>query len=98
MDPIASFAQHVVATKYDDIPEPATLRAKTLILDTVGVGVVGSSGPKADDLAALHARSGGEAEARVWSLGTRLPAASAALCNAYQIHNSEFDCVQGQQK
>ena len=93
MDPIASFARHVVVTEFDDIPEPAILRAKTLILDTIGVGVVGSSGPKADELAALHARSGSNAEARVWSLGTRLPASSAALCNAYQIHNSEFDCV-----
>ncbi len=93
MDPIASFAQHVVGTNYDDLPPSTRSATKTLILDTLGVGIVGSSGPKADELAHLHARDGAGDAARVWSLGTRLPASSAALCNAYQIHNSEFDCV-----
>ena len=32
-------------------------------------------------------------EARVWGNGTRVPAPAAAMCNAYQAHNSEFDCV-----
>ncbi len=32
-------------------------------------------------------------EARVWTSAVRLPAAGAALCNAYQLHNSEFDCI-----
>ena len=31
--------------------------------------------------------------ARVCVGGARLPAASAALCNAYQLHNSEYDCI-----
>ncbi|MEM8976135.1 MAG: MmgE/PrpD family protein [Pseudomonadota bacterium] len=93
MDSIASFAQHVVERSYDDLPESARSAAKALILDTIGVGIVGSSGPMAEELAQLHASDGAAGDARVWSLGTRLPAAAAALCNAYQIHNSEFDCV-----
>ena len=32
-------------------------------------------------------------EASVFARRARLPAPSAALANAYQIHNSEFDCV-----
>src|SRR6185295_3150418 len=32
-------------------------------------------------------------ETRVWGNGKRLPAPAAAMCNAYQVHNSEFDCV-----
>ena len=93
MDSIVSFARHVVGTNYNDLPASAQSATKTLILDTLGVGIVGSSGPKADELAALQARSAAGDDARVWSLGTRLPAAAAALCNSYQIHNSEFDCV-----
>jgi 2-methylcitrate dehydratase PrpD len=29
----------------------------------------------------------------VWGNGRRLPAAAAAMCNAYQVHNAEFDCL-----
>ena len=32
-------------------------------------------------------------DARVWVCGAALPAPAAAVCNGYQIHNSEFDCV-----
>ncbi|MEM9355184.1 MAG: MmgE/PrpD family protein [Pseudomonadota bacterium] len=93
MDSIASFARHVVGRGYNDLPETARSAAKKLILDTIGVGIVGSSGPMATELAQLHASGEGAGDARVWSLGTQLPPAAAALCNAYQIHNSEFDCV-----
>jgi 2-methylcitrate dehydratase PrpD len=36
---------------------------------------------------------GHRGEARVWGNGKRLPAPAAAMCNAYQVHNAEFDCV-----
>ncbi len=45
MDAIARFAEHVVATGYDDLPEAAVSAAKTFILDSLGVGLVGSNGP-----------------------------------------------------
>jgi 2-methylcitrate dehydratase PrpD len=37
--------------------------------------------------------SPGPGEATVWLTGERLPAASAAIVNAYQIHCLEYDCV-----
>jgi 2-methylcitrate dehydratase PrpD len=36
---------------------------------------------------------GAASDARSWVFGDRLPAPAAAFVNAYQIHNSEFDCV-----
>jgi 2-methylcitrate dehydratase PrpD len=93
MDAIAKFAEHVVATDYDDLPQPAVAAAKTLILDSLGVGLVGSNGPWMTELIASASLWGTGEEARVWTFGQRLPAPAAALCNAYQIHNSEFDCV-----
>ncbi|MFY0614093.1 MAG: MmgE/PrpD family protein [Hyphomicrobiaceae bacterium] len=93
MDAIASFAEHVATTRFDDIPERAITAAETMILDTIGVGIGGSSGPMAEELAAAQELSGGGTDAHVWSLGRRLPASAAALCNSYQVHNSEFDCV-----
>jgi len=93
MDAIAAFAAHVTRTRYDDLPDGAIAAAKVLILDSLGVGVVGSAGPLVAELRRAAGAWGSGAEARVWVGGERLPAASAALCNAYQLHNSEFDCI-----
>jgi aconitate decarboxylase len=93
MDAIAAFAEHVTRTGFDDLPEAALEAAKVLILDSLGVGVVGSAGSFVAELSRAARGWGSGAEARVWVGGARLPAASAALCNAYQLHNSEFDCI-----
>jgi len=93
MDAIDQFAHHVAETRSEDIPGVAVSAAETLILDTIGVGIGGSAGPKARDLADVQDQFGKGTDAHVWSLGKRLPASAAALCNAYQIHNSEYDCV-----
>lgn len=93
MDAIAAFADHVARTRYEDLPDAAVAAAKTFILDTLGVGLAGSSGPRSPELAAAQALSGTGTAARVWGNGARLPAPAAALCNAYQAHGSEFDCV-----
>jgi aconitate decarboxylase len=93
MDAIAAFADHVTATRLPDLPGDAVSAAKAAILDTLAVGVGGSAESRARQLAELNSRWGSGAEARVWGNGRRLPAAAAALCNAYQVHNAEFDCV-----
>jgi aconitate decarboxylase len=93
MDAISTFADHVVATRFRDIPGEAVRAAKIFILDTFGVGLSGSAGPMARELAAASAAWGNGADARVWGIGALRPAATAALCNAYQVHNAEFDCV-----
>ena len=93
MDAIAAFAEHALRTRYDDLPAAAISAAKTLILDSLGVGVAGSAGPFVEQLMRSARGWGQGADARVWGHGERLPAPAAALCNGYQIHNSEFDCV-----
>jgi aconitate decarboxylase len=93
MDRVAAFAEHALGTRYEDLPEAAIAAAKTLILDSLGVGIAGSAGPWAGELVRSAAGWGQGAQARVFAHGTRLPAPAAALCNGYQIHNLEFDCV-----
>lgn len=93
MDAIAAFARHVAERRYADIPENARLAARIFILDTIGVGLAGSTGPKCAEIIAAQRMFGDSRDARVWSTGERLSAHGAALCNAYQAHNSEFDCV-----
>ena len=92
-DGINAIASHVVETGYDELPASAVLAAKTFILDGMGVGVAGSAGPWLDGLIASAKTQGTGNDARVWVFGDRLPASAAAMVNAYQMHNSEFDCV-----
>ena len=92
-DAIHAFATHVAATRYEDVAPAAVTAAKTFILDTLGVGLAGSNGPRAAELVAAQALAGEGRAARVWGNGAWLPAPAAALCNAYQAHCSEFDCV-----
>jgi len=68
--------------------------AQELLLDALGVGIVGLTNPLS--AAALEvARGWGEgAQAAVWGRdGVRLPAGAAAFVNAHQIHCFEFDPV-----
>ena len=86
-------ADHVAGVRYEDLPPQAVARVKTFLLDTIGVGIAGSSGAKVADLATLAATWGGAPEASVWLTGQRMSAGSAAMVNAYQIHCLEYDCV-----
>jgi aconitate decarboxylase len=90
---IAAFAQHMVSTRYEDLSPAAVAATKTFILDSFGVGIAGSAGPWARELVDACGAWGEAPDARVWGLDTALPAPAAAMCNGYQIHNSEFDCV-----
>ena len=89
----ARFAAHALATRFDDLPQAAVERAKVFILDSLGVGIAGSSVPHAQALLAIAAHWGSRAEAPAWGHAVRLPAAGAAFVNAWQMHNQEFDCV-----
>lgn len=92
-DSIFAFADHVTGTEFEDLPGAAVQAAKTFMLDGFGVGIAGSAGPWVASLIQTAEMQGQAGDARVWTYGTRLPAAAAAMCNAYQMHNSEFDCV-----
>ncbi len=86
-------AAHVAGLRYADLPASAITAAKTFILDTLGVGI---SGATADGMAAMRGAAthwGAGAEVAVWGTSLRLPAPSAVLLNATQVHNQEFDSV-----
>ncbi len=91
MDAARVFARHVADTRFDDLPAPAVEAVKTFTLDSLGVAAAGAHGPFA--AAWRHLLVGPPAEARVWATPDMLPATAAAALNAYQLHNSEYDCV-----
>ena len=92
-DAINRIARHVVTTDFYDLPRDALDAAKKFILDSIGVGLAGGSGPWVDQLIATHQLSSTKNNARVLGQHIRLNHGAAAMCNAYQIHNAEFDCV-----
>ncbi len=92
-NPLDPVVDHVLNTRFEDLPESAVAKTKTFLLDTLGVGIAGSAGTGIPELKQVAAGWGAGEEATVWLTGERLPAQQAAIINAYQIHCLEFDCV-----
>ena len=93
MDIATALARHAIETRYDNLPSATTQAAKIFILDTIGVGISGSSAPWAAELAALHQSTDDRRGARLLGTDLRLSRHAAAMLNALQIHNAEYDCV-----
>ena len=86
------FAAQAIDTRLADLPMEARQRAAVYVLDSLGVGIAGSSVEGAQDL--LRVASGwGAPSASVWGRRERLAAPAAAFINAWQMHNQEFDCL-----
>ncbi len=92
-NPLDPVVDHVLNTRFEDLPAAAVAKTQTFLLDTLGVGIAGSAGTGVAELKQVAAAWGDGAEATVWLTGERLPAQQAAIINAYQIHCLEFDCV-----
>lgn len=92
-NPVPRIADHIVRTRLSDLPAATVGRIKTFLLDTLGVGIAGTSGAGVGPLIELARTWGETPQATVWLTGERIPAQSAAIVNAYQIHCLEYDCV-----
>ena len=90
LDRIAAF---VTDARFDDLSAHDLGKTRTFLLDTLGVGIAGSSGAAVSALKQTVSQWGTGEEATVWVTGERLPAQAAAMVNAYQIHCLEYDCV-----
>jgi len=93
LDSSTRIARHVANTHFADLPPLAVDKMKTFLLDTIGVGIAGSSGAQIAELKQTVRSWGDAPEATVWLSGEQMSAQSAAIVNAYQIHCQEFDCV-----
>jgi aconitate decarboxylase len=87
------FSRHVTGTRFEDLPADAIFQAKSFILDTLGVGIAGSSAVGASELQRISARWGAGSEALIWGRRERVPAPTAAFLNGFQVHCQEFDCL-----
>lgn len=90
-DLLARLIEHALGADCADRAD-ARAAARVFLLDSLAVGI---SGARLDDSRRLAQalRGSAGADARVLASGESLPAAQAALRNAWQVHNQEFDCV-----
>ncbi len=88
-----AFAAHVAGTQFADIPPHAIARAKVFILDTLGVGIAGSSAQGSAELLASARLWGEGTGAAIWGRSDRMPAHAASFLNAFAVHCQEYDCV-----
>jgi 2-methylcitrate dehydratase PrpD len=89
-----TLADRALTLTWADIDAPAKTAAKIFLHDTLCVGAAGARAPLADNVLAAARRWGeGTACGVLGRPGVRLPQASAAFVNAFQIHAQEFDCV-----
>jgi len=92
-DAIERFADHVVSTRFEDIPADALRAAKVFILDSLGVGLAGTRAPWVREWVGVSQALTPGPGARVWGTGEQLPTPAAAALIGYLIHNSEYDCI-----
>jgi aconitate decarboxylase len=88
-----ALATHALSIDFAQLPAHTIAHTKLFIEDTLGVALCGHAGSFSASLLASCVQMGGVAEARVIGKSLRLPAAHAAMVNAYLIHCMEFDCV-----
>ena len=91
MDVIFDLAQNIVTTRYEDLPGEAVEIAKKFIMDSIGVGIAGSSAPGSAEIVEVVDQWGGEKESSVIVYGLRVPAPEAAFVNSLLIHAVDFD-------
>jgi 2-methylcitrate dehydratase PrpD len=85
------FATWALELELEAVPPPVIEGAKLHMLDVVGCGLAAHGLDVATEGRSTMAELGGEPEASVIGLDTRLPAANAAFANAMLCHGLDFD-------
>lgn len=88
-------SRHVAqyALTQSDFSDDAYAKAKTFILDSLGVGIAGSKAPFNEAVYATAKAFGTGDLVHLWGRAEKAPTASAAYLNGFQIHSMEYDCV-----
>lgn len=91
MDAVYSLANNIVNAQYGALSKETIDSTKTLILDTLAVGIGGSSEPGARELLDIFRDWDGKKESTVLVFGDKLPCINAAQVNATMIHALDYD-------
>jgi len=86
-----TLSSFVYSLKYEEIPETVVLKAKYLLLDTIGLCLAASKLEITAPILQVMSDWGGKAESTVLGTSLQLPAPNAALLNAMNAHALDFD-------
>ncbi|MBX9811522.1 MAG: MmgE/PrpD family protein [Burkholderiales bacterium] len=82
----------VAGLSFDGLPTAVIESAKRHLLDTLGVGLIGSRQPNAAAaLEGVRGIGGGSGQSSVWGTGFRLDAPYAAIANGVACHVLDYD-------
>ncbi len=91
MDPVFSVAEHVVKTRFEDLPKDVVEKVKLFVLDSLGVALPGSGAPGVPQVSGLMTELGGKPESTVFVYGHKLTAMDAAMLNSMMVHALDLD-------
>lgn len=89
----AQLAIHAASVRFEHLSSPAIEAAKIFLLDSIGVGIAGSSTSEVAPLLSAVSQWGEGGRVTIWGRDEKLTATQAVLINAYQVHCQEFDCL-----
>ena len=84
---------HLAAATFESLPPAAVSRAKTRLLDAVGLIAAGPRAQGSQDVLRLVAGWGGRPDATVLTTTQRVPAMNAAFVNAVLMRSYDFEPV-----
>ncbi|GGF00017.1 MmgE/PrpD family protein [Mycetocola zhadangensis] len=86
-------ADHLAAATFESLPPAAVSRAKTRLLDAVGLIAAGVRAQGSQEILSLVAGWGGRPDATVLTTNQRVPAMNAAFANAVLMRSYDFEPV-----
>jgi 2-methylcitrate dehydratase PrpD len=84
-------AEHAVNLAWRDVPRDVVHESKRALIDYLGVAFAGSREPLIGKLKAIHAKRGGEPEARLIGAEGKINVMTAAFINCAAGHALDFD-------
>ena len=92
----AQFAEYAAGLRYEDLPADVRKLAHSVLLDSLGCALAGSTTEELGMIRrAMAAASGGAGDTSLWGTADRLPLPMAALANGAAVHVREIDDFGG---
>ena len=87
------FSKHLKNSRYEDLDNETINKIKVFLLDSLGVGIAGSTGAKLSELKKVANSWSRGNESTILGTWEKYSRDATTLINAYQIHCLEFDCI-----
>ena len=87
------FTKHIANSKFEDLDNKTIKNLKKFLLDSIGVGIAGSTGANLTELKKVAKSWSNGSECTIFGTWENYSRDATTLINAYQIHCLEYDCI-----